>query len=689
MLRNILFVFFGLATFAWLLLGHPLSKRVSGTHKAPSKAFLDHVTEELKEDPISAATVTKLRENKKIHELALASAIRQAELRGGLPEVRSLLKPSFQTTAVPAEVRLAMLATDPSGFPGANDREHFLHAHGSVLDVFHGTGNTATPNDYLTRLEAAHKVPSLWRRTFDNAMAFVLFDAVKDDTLRAYYEQEKDENWLEETLVQIGAMVEDDSQASDSRDLIANVLRVAQKYHPYFKQSIKDHEFDASVYFLFETHGDLIRDAIKEHAIPLSEVLEVAFANLDFLEQNRDPKQAHLAETLAHIRNEKPYVWTSARQSAFALRLNEDVPQHAEALLKTYSGDDIAVLLYAGYENEVVYAADALAKFDDLAVYILCHYQDTPKFREALTRPGIGPRLIPYVAAFGDEGLDRLAANEAWLDKYFFPDGTPREKEWWTQIPGGAALDVARNWTNGHPNEWSELGWGALDVADAALLIASFGTSSAVTTPVKEGGKTVIKKVTKDQIKRNAMRAGRRQATATARKQGARAAAKQETRSLLRQFSGRGMQLFRAVRDPVSKAWKMTLAFGKPVVKPAEQVFSAAKKLYQSWERVSPTTKKIVYRSLLAVGLFVTITERTIPALPDIGEAAGMYVRKLVEDTAKNISEGLENTIKEFLGNGNEQLDNLFSMAVYVIGLVVLAFLTWLTRPVFVRYRHA
>src|SRR5208337_5198661 len=163
--------------------------------------------------------------------------------------------------------------------------------------------------------------------------------------------------------------------------------------------------------------------------------------------------------------------------------------------------DDIASLLYAGYENEVVFAAEAVSKFGDLAIYILNHYEGSKRFHEALKDNGVGPRLIPYVAKFGDQGIERLQENKGWLDKYFQLDGTPKEEEWWTQLPGGAAINLARNWAKGYPNEWSELGWAGLDVADAALAVASLGGSEVVTETVKEGGEVALKDVTKAEAK--------------------------------------------------------------------------------------------------------------------------------------------------------------------------------------------
>src|SRR5204862_598972 len=69
---------------------------------------------------------------------------------------------------------------------------------------------------------------------------------------------------------------------------------------------------------------------------------------------------------------------------------------------------------------------------------------------------------------------------------------------------GGGAANVARNWANGVPCEWGELGWAALDVADAALLVASLGSSATVTESGKEALKVTAKKVIRNtQTKRS------------------------------------------------------------------------------------------------------------------------------------------------------------------------------------------
>ncbi len=115
-----------------------------------------------------------------------------------------------------------------------------------------------------------------------------------------------------------------------------------------------------------------------------------------------------------------------------------------------------------------------------------------------------------------------MEKNKAWLDKYFQPDGTPKEEEWWTQLPGGALVDVTRNWAKGYPNEGSELGWAALDAADAALAVASLGGSEVLTETAKEGGELVTKRVAKAEAKREVFGAGQRRAARDLAQRGAR-----------------------------------------------------------------------------------------------------------------------------------------------------------------------
>ncbi|QGJ70969.1 Hypothetical protein PBC10988_26720 [Planctomycetales bacterium 10988] len=689
-IRMALFLVCLIATLAWLVAGLPLTDAVVDNRPPSATTELNEITEELmREDPEAAATITRLRENREVRELALASAVHESKTRGGLPAVRSLLKESTPLQPLPGEIRLAMLATDPQKLPSAAYRDRFLSAHGTAVQVLQTSGNPAHTQAYLDQLELLAHSDDRWQSVYDDSFSLVVAEVVDDPSLWDYYLQEKEEGWIEEALTQAVVMAEGDPNPDSQEEIIADFLQVAQEYHPYFKQALMEHGFDGNLFFLFNQYGNVIEIAITKHALPIDEVLEVIFANTDYFEEKQaEQSETELAATLAYLRNHKPSVWQEARYSALTLRLHDEVPQYAEEIFIQYPQEDLAAFLYAGYEDEIVNAATAVAKFGDLAVYILTQYQDAPEFHEALGREEIGPRLIPYVARFNDRGLDRLEENKAWLDKYFTKDGTPKEEEWWTQIPGGAAAKVAKNWSQGHPSEWSEIGWATLDVADAALLVASFGSSGAVTTSVKQGAKTAVQKVAKSQVKQQVIRAGRTNA-AKAVQGSSRLAARQTQKTLLRKVAERGIRMTTAIKDPISKTWRFALATGRLARTAVERVYLAARNLNRAWKSVPRARRVIVYRSLLAVGLFITLTQRTIPALAEIGEAAGKFVRELIDETKTSLAEGLNRAIDELLGYKVSDLQLILPWVVYFGVLLLLAWFTWITRPRLGRLKYA
>ena len=699
-----LFSLFACTTIAWAIVGYPISKSLTRSNLSPEEAVLNHIADQLvKQDPRAAAVLTRLRENKDIQTLALASAIHNAETQHGLPGVHALLSQTTPHKPIPDEVRLVSLAINPNRIDSTEARERFLNSHGSVIEILQRSGNPDAVDSYLSKLESAQRDSSLKDLPVDNAMALIVFDAVRDQSLRSFFLREtadssegrsSEPNWLETTLTEIAGMVDIDDDTSDADNssdpsaLIADAIAVASNNHPLFKQSIINHGYDATVYFLFKQFGKLIEDLVNQHSIPLNEVLEVIFANQDHLEVQMSTIHStqECAAKLALLRNRKPAVWQTARQTALALRLNDDAPQHAEEILDRYRGDDIALLLYAGYENEIPFAAAALAKFDDIAVYILTHYADTPAFHEALVRPNVGPRLIPYVAKYGDQGLDRITDNQQWLDKYFLPDGTPRDKEWWTQLPGGAVIDVARNVANGHPNEWSELGWAAVDVADAALLVATLGSSATVTTAAKQGTKTVARKMTKDQVKKQVLKAGTH-ASSNALK-GTRAEAKRVASSLLTKVSVRTTKLFHAVWLPAQKRWSLALGAVRVILRPVEKIMQAAQQLQTLWKTVSPGMRQVVYRSLLAVGLLVTLVERTLPKIKAIGEEALRFVQERISNAANQLSEGLNKTIRALIPGDPRLWLWLLPWVIYLAGLMALGGLSYTCFNGSPRARH-
>jgi hypothetical protein len=671
-------------TLVWAVGGYKVTQRIADTLVRTPEGDVEKITKKLEaEDPHAAAELKKIRENRDIR--AVAAVLHDAEARGGISAVRHLAERSATSGSVPAEIRLASLAVNPNLLDNATSRDNFLWAHATALQVLGGDETGEAGSAYLDRLEQSARSPDSWRVAKANPMAMLVHEYVTDPAQREYYGREQD--WLDGVIVDVTAraVVGD----AEKGPLVSDVVRVAYENQPFFQQAATEQGLGSGSFFLFAEHGDVIRRlAGAAGGVPLDEVLEVVFANSDFLDRFKNDTPVNLAARLIVVRNRKPSVWRAARKTGLALRLNEDAPHVADKLLEKFSEDDIAALLYSGYENEVVSAAEAVLKFEDLGIYILNRYEGSKRFHQALKNNSIGPRLIPYVAKFSDQGLERLNDNKAWLDKYFQLDGTPKEEEWWTQIPGGAAADVARNWWKGYPNEWGELGWAALDVADAVLAIGTFGGFEAAKEAVEAGGKVALKRVAKGEAKREVLQGGKRASKVAAK--GAREAAKKGSKSLLRQAVAQGGKLARVVERPAGRAWRFAVAAGRTVVVPAEKVLEVAKKSRQAWGALSARFRKVVYISLLAVSLFITISQRTIPALPKIGEAAGTLAGEVVKNGAGALEEGLRSAIETALGgSGRETWRFLSWMVVYVPVLFFLGVLAWKLWPLRrARLRH-
>jgi hypothetical protein len=635
------------------------------------------------EDPNAAKELTRLREKHDVR--ALTASFLEANNRRGTSGLRILADRARATGRAPYEVQLSEQALNPRLFSSRESRDSFLQAHGAVCQILDETYDTRKDlPDYLDRLDKAAEEPTRWRVVKDDPVALMIWDDLRDSELREFYIQERD--WLAEIVVQLAPAARDstdEGQHAGRKPGPAELIALARRYHPLLKKAIADPDVGPTVFQLFLSFGEVVRSAVNKHGLALDEVLEILYTNGDALSQNRNDEE--LAARLALLRQRKPSVWNEAREQPLALKLEADAPQYADGLLKHYAADDIAAFLYTSYPDAILPAAAAVNQYGDLAIYLLRKYSDDGQGRmpRFLNDPKIGMRVIPFLAMFGDQGLDRLQENLGWLDKHFDPDGKPKDKEWWTYIPGGAALDVARNWANGSPNEWSELGWGALDVADAALLIASFGGSSSVTiakTTVTPGGQEVVEQISKTQGRKLVRGLGRD----AARKStvGMRKAAIEVART-------RGPLLRRVARvgKTVQRGTRYALAFGKWTIRePARRATQAARTLFAGWKSVPANVKRLVYRSLLAVGLIITLKERTLPNLGKIGEAAGEFVGEVIKDTTDDVGRGLARAVTSTLGMSG--LSRPREGIIYWIGLAVMVLAaTFILLPVLGRGR--
>lgn len=639
-MRRALFLGAFAATFAWLVWGFQWSQTWTAAWSKPKATETERLVQEVAaRDPKAAEEIKSLQARSDAR--ALGAVLADADRRGGLDEIRriaSQTKPGQK----PAALRLAELAVNANINIDGEQRDGVLLAHGPAVEVL--SGADADVDEYLDNLERASKDPSAWSLVRDDPVGLVVWMNVESRELQDYYARERD--WLAPALAE---------STTDVAALIRG-LQVSKDFHPLVKETLVELDLGRAGFELFLEHGALVQSAVTAKRIPLAEVLEVVFANRDLVvarQKEQSPEQ--IADWLAGLRANKPQVWKHARTTPLALRLNEQAPDVAERLLEKFGADDVAAFLFAQYENEIPSAAKAIDRFGDLGFYILNRYHEDQRVHALLNEPSVGVRVVPYLAQFGDAGLDKATSNRAWLDKYFKPDGSPLEKEWWTKIPFGAAADVARNWATGKPNEWSELGWASLDAADAALLVASFGGSAVVT----QGGKQAVKRVAVAEAREGASRlaAGSRLAAREAMAAG-------RSASLLRRASGLGHSVVSAA--------------GRTALRASERAAAIVRGSVAGWTSLTPLMRKWTARALLGVGLYITLKERTLPMVAD---KAGALLEKVARKPLESLGEGLRSALAAITGVDPTRLGTAVGIGLYVAILASLVAATWLLRP--------
>lgn len=614
-----------------------------------------------REDPRAAIELDDLRKQR--DQRAVAATLLQSEQSNGMAGVKDVGDKIAGKQTV-AELELAMLAMDPKLIEDPADREAFVTSHAALMNVLKVDATSELSREYFAYLREASKSPEVWRVVRDDPVALFVFRDVQNAELRDFYVRERD--WLSDILCQFQGLPQEHSGIED-------LIKTAQKYHPLTKQAVASPEefgglgLGLEAFQIFLTCGDVIQECVREFRLPLEQVLEVLYANGDTVSdrlvvQNQNPQE--VARFLADLYKSQPESWDAARRYSLVLRLMSDVPQHAGKVLKEHRHDDIASFLYSAYEEEIVPATRAVDFYGDLAIYELGKYSEDKRFRELLRDNQVGARLIPYVVRFGDEGIDKLGDNTAWLDKHFDANGKEKGPEWWQAVPiVGAPANVIRNWSTGIPNEWSEVGWAGLDAVDGVLLVASFGG----TTIIKEGGEAVAKQA----VKRTAIQSGRAAASAAskgARSAAAKLAAKVGGESLLKraiQFAARAGGAIKATAMYGGRIWSAT----------GGRVVHAAQAAVGAWSKVPPNIRRWTYRGLLAAGLFITLKERTVPILIRIKDEIIKKIASYPEELAKTLIEPL----KRFLGPALPP--GVIAWLKFLLPLTALVGICWITLP--------
>jgi len=582
-------------------------------------------------DPEAAKLIQQIKDNR-IKNSILATAYSASD--GG--EERSVLQEMATKMAdsqsLPYQTKLLELVWDDKMATDPDLLEGYLTSHAMTCEMLEMGGDENVVGDYINLLKQARNDPHVWKVVRDDPMAMVIWSQCESNPHELLEFYVRNREWLAEPLILL------DVSGADTYNTMAKVLKKLSKHEASLKLALEDAKLGVFGVSVLLTHGELVDECYQKYDIHPGESISVIYMNQDiFTHLNQDMKKIReKAAEMAMIESQHSVVWQSAKNAPFALQLYFDVPHIADALLTQYGGDMIQLVIYQSFSGkEANAAAHAIEKYGDLAIYVINRYKDDEekqkKIGEFLINKDLGIRIIPFFIRFGGDSFKKINDDFAWVDRYFDKSGNPRNSanDWIKDIPGGAIVNVASNWSKGHPNEWSEIGWAAWDVADVALVVVSFGTSESASIAVKSGLKSALRK-------------GASSATRKTTRQSWKLVVKKVENKTLLSIKNRCPKLYQGTRKLI-KLRRSVTSGGSVVImggyrlakKPLEIVYQGAHKSLNRWKKLSPKTKKWAYRGLLAGSMFISLTERTLPNLKKIGQGMGKIIGQAAAATIK------------------------------------------------------
>jgi hypothetical protein len=588
-------------------------------------------------DPKAAKFVAEIKDEHQRTALLLAAHSTRAGGRGR-SQLTDLAAEMNSVNAMPYRARLVALGLEKTDLRDEAQRAAFFASYGAAMDGLALAGDWTEINAMMTLLEQASKDPAIWPLVKDDPLALVIWSRVRDPALLEFYHRNRD--WLADPLASPRLAELAEGWTLDS------ALRRYAKHEQTLRSAVVDGGLGAFALALMWSHGALVDTAVKQFHLDPTETLSVVYMNPDTFRSNEHDAKAigEQASWMATIYKEHPVVWFAAGMTPYALQLYRDAPAVAGSILEHYGADDIGVLLYGLFQqaHQIDAAATAVDRFGDVAIYVFSTYSD-PQLAGPLggylVDPAIGIRAIPFVVQFGDEAFTRLRDDKRWAERYFEPDGRPRKDnmDWVKNVPLGAPFVVVGNWVKGYPNEWSELGWAAVDILTLPLFEQSFATSGA--KGVATSGKIV---------------SATKQAAHTAPAFARREATENWVRSLelYRGGSARGVarmtRLREVAKDAKGVAGSMISLSTKPVVIVAQKIKLGANKAIEAWRNLDPRTRLAINRGMLAIVMYIDITDRTLPHLDKIGRGIGDLIGRAAAGGVVLTGEAVNASVSRF-----------------------------------------
>lgn len=569
--------------------------------------------------------------------------------------------------------------------------EAILWSHGTALQV--AQDDRELSEEFLRRLEIARADEQLWAVVRDNPIALSSDLIMTSESHRAFYAAEQ--NWLDDIMTALVQTVDVPQPTSQPSEAIAlrfdetiappaisldAVLEIAYENRACLKDAIPDPLTSPSqtavVFLMFLEHRELLPTLCRE-GVPAMEAVEVLLLNSDTLGLNAPPESAApndpitaTAAKLVRIHREKKLIWEQARREPLLLQFDELVPAFSMRLLEKFPEHGIPALIVTQYAEAPVAAAIAIDRYGELAIAVLVHYADSPRFVELLGRGDRGYQTVMVAAMESDVGLEKLSSDPRYLSKLIDDQGQPRKADWWQAVPVvGSIANVARNYATDRPSDWSEIGWAAWDVADAMLIVGSLGTSKLLT----EAGKQGIKVTARGAGRQAALRAGGRSTLSSSAAPARSLTALQRLGQLTSRASGTAGATTRAAATSATLriAGRVVALTAQPVLAVTHRAYLASRVMFTAASRVPPLVRLWVSRGLLGISLFA----RTPAMLRSIAAGAANFTAAVAEQLGQQVDAikqllGLPQVAESLLGQGLQRV-------LYWAGLVLIGLAAW------------
>jgi len=633
------------------------------------------IEEYAKNNPRQAASILHFQD--KLDAVPLRMKINVDErLPGDVPGYLPLTE-GAELDRVPPDLALLQIAHDSGLFYDDAKWSVFLE---SYLELFSLENDQNMQSAVLAQLKESTANQEVWavvqNSPFDLLVAQSTLSSHPD--LWAYYAAKRASLYgpLHDAIGMAAYSALETDEEIDIPGLIQGLITthrqhepLIRKYQAAFQPNVDERNsedmsefYDAEsaiVLHLLQQEGDVVNLAVNQLGMPLEEVLGVLRTSAvievqddDLLGLDNDAEA--MARQLHIIYQKSPAIWEAAQEYPFAIDLWQDAPQNAEKVITMFGDNPLFIpQLYEVYDkrdNEgltltMAHVAEALVRYDTQAAWILNEYRDNEQFHALLANPEVGWRVVGLVA-HEPARLNEAHEDPRWVARFVDEKGERRRDEHtWELIPLTGPIKVLKNYRDGVPNTWEEIGWAAFDSLTIPLVFVTAPTNLAA-----KGTSSTYRAL-----------------------RGARAT---KVASQARAFSPVSQNATR-VLSSLSRAFPKAVAIIKAS---AQQMYNSGAQAFAAIQRLSAQQYRVVWRNVALVAAFRLYMRPEL--LKDFGRNTGEFAGRGARNLVDQVSKAVVAAVREVMPEWSNRLPTFFAHFFFVavlLGCAVASF--FMLRP--------